>query len=109
MENYMKYQAIFKRSGKFDIYDFKTIVPESCLKHELQDLFVYRVKNQMKMMDNKKNLNIVDPYNLNKYIFEYQGTDDSVFFDHGIPPKKSKTKENESSDDDEFYDEEIRF
>jgi len=71
MENYMKYQAIFKRSGKFDIYDFKTIVPESCLKHELQDLFVYRVKNQMKMMDNKKNLNIVDPYNLNKYIFEY--------------------------------------
>lgn len=45
MENYMKHQAVFKRSAKFDIYDFKTIVPESCLKLEVHDLFVYRVKN----------------------------------------------------------------
>ena len=49
----MKHQSVFKRSGKFDIYDYKTIVPESCLKLELHDLFVHRVKNLMSVKLNK--------------------------------------------------------
>ena len=82
----MKHQAVFKRSGKFDIYDFKKIVPESCLKLELHDLFVYRVKNLMKVKNNKfLTENIVEIYNQNKYLIEYQGSDDSVFFENQVP------------------------
>lgn len=58
----MKHHAVFKRSGKFDIYDFKTIVPESCLKLEIHDLFVYRVKNKMSVKPKKLFESIGDPY-----------------------------------------------
>ena len=99
MENYMKHHAVFKRSGKFDIYDFKTIVPESCLKLEIHDLFVYRVKNKMSVKPKKLFESIGDPYDQNNYIIEYDGTDDSVFFENQV-----------SKDfDDEFYDHEIKL
>ena len=48
MENYIRFSEFLKRQAKFDTYDFKTIIPDSCITRELYDRFVYRVKNNMK-------------------------------------------------------------
>ncbi len=47
MDNYMRFSEILKKQAKFDIYDYKTMVPESCIIRELHDRFIYRVKHQM--------------------------------------------------------------
>ena len=103
MENFMKHRAVFKRSAKFDIYDYAKMVPESGLKLELHEIFVYRVKYYMNVKVNylKTSENLSDNlYDINRYNILYEGVNDSVFFDHGIPEKKN----NEDDQYDKFYD-----
>ncbi len=100
MENYIKFSEILKKKARFDIYDYKTIIPDSCVTRELYDRFIYRVKNNMIYEQEKPKSYFEElergPQTNIKWIINYQGDSESVFF-----PR-------EGVDLDDIFDEEIR-
>jgi hypothetical protein len=100
MDNYMKFSEILKKQAKFDIYDYKTMVPESCIIRELHDRFIYRVKYLMVCQEIKPSCHDVnaesDKSHAPKWDIRYEGGPESVFF-----PR-------EGIDPNEIFDEELR-
>lgn len=56
IDNVIPFQSVLKKKAKFDFCDYKSIIPYSCITLELEDRFIYRVKNNMICFHEKPNL-----------------------------------------------------
>ncbi|TNV86317.1 hypothetical protein FGO68_gene7004 [Halteria grandinella] len=112
---YMKHNlmpsALFKKSPKYDIWDFKSIVKDSCLARELYDIFhSFSLREKLVMLPmpvkfgsefdmiqrlQSSNTNSSE-LSLVQYIIKYKAKSDSVMFNRDI------------KDEQEIYDEEIQ-